>query len=252
MKRQLQNLLLPVLAAGMGLFALVLRLCQSLIGVDEKGLLIPFHPFALLLWLLTAVAAVLTVLQVRTLDGSRRYAGNFAPSMSAALGCFAMAAGILFTLLLGPDAAMRLELVRNLVGFLSIPSLIWVGICRKKGSRPFFGFHAIVCVYLMLHTITRYQSWSSQPQLLIFLFPMMGCVLLTLFSYYQAAFDVGMGQRRMQLGTGLLGAYFCFAALAGGQDLPLYAAGGIWMLTNLCSLTPPRRRKAPVPAEEQA
>ena len=59
-----------------------------------------------------------------------------------------------------------------------------------------------------------------------------------LFSYYQTAFDVGMGKRRMQLGTGLLTVFACFAAIPGSQTALLYLTGGIWALTNLCALTP--------------
>jgi len=60
-----------------------------------------------------------------------------------------------------------------------------------------------------------------------------------LFAYYQTAFDVGMGSRRMQLGTGLLAAFACFAAVPGSETVLLYLTGGIWTLTNLCVLTPP-------------
>lgn len=245
MKHQSHNQLLPAISGIMGLFALVLRLCLSLLGRDDKGLLIPFHPFALMLWLLTAAAVILITVQVRPLDGSRRYAANFPPSLSAAAGCFIMAAGILLSIVRGTRTGMRLELLRDLAGILSIPAMIWVGICRWRGRHPAFTFHCLVCLYLTLHTINCYQNWSSQARLINFLFPMMACILLTLFAYYQTAFDVGMGQRRMLLGTGLLGAFFCIASLSGGRNILLHAAGGIWMLTNLCRLTPPRQKAAP-------
>lgn len=244
---------LPFLAAGAGLTALILRILLSILGRDEKGLLLPAHPLALLLWVLTAAAALVILLQIGKLGGSARYQANFAPSRAASAGCFAMALGVFLSLFLIRGTGLRLELLRSLAGILAVPALVWVGVCRAKGLRPFFGLHALVCLYLTLHTICRYQSWSSQPQLLNFLFPMAGCVLMMVFSYCQTAFDVGLGQRRTQLGAGMLGAFFCFAAIAGLQDIPLYAAGGAWMLTNLCSLTPqPRRRRSGEAGEEPA
>ena len=79
---------------------------------------------------------------------------------------------------------------------------------------------------------------------------MLGCVLLCLFAYQQTAFSVGLGKRRSQLFAGLAGAFFCFGAAALKMDALLYLTGGLWMLTNLCSLTPvPRRRKNPLITE---
>ena len=67
---------------------------------------------------------------------------------------------------------------------------------------------------------------------------MAASIALSLFAYYQTAFDVELGNRRMQLGMGLLGSFFCLAAAAGSEDRMLYLGGAVWMLTNLCSLTP--------------
>ena len=40
-------------------------------------------------------------------------------------------------------------------------------------------------------------------------------IMAVLFAFYEAAFDAGMGRRRMQLATGLLTAYFGYGALSG-------------------------------------
>ena len=145
-----------------------------------------------------------------------------------------------------------LEQLRNLAALLAVPSLIWVGICRWRGKRPSFLFHAALCLYLTLYAVSHYQTWSSRPQLQDYLFAVAGAILLTLFAYYQTAFDVGLGKRRMQLGTGLMAAFFCIAAPAGGDDLVLYFSGAFWALTNLCRLVPvprPRKHSAEPPQE---
>ena len=256
MKRKLNAKKLPPLFAGMGLCSLLARIALFILGGDEKGLLIPGHPLDLLSWALAAAAMVLIAAAVPGLGGSKKYADNFGPSAAAAIGCFMLAGGIAATAIQDWSLwAPRLEQVRNLCGLLAVPALVVLGLHRRKGAQPFFLLHGTVCLYLILYAVSHYQYWSSHPQLQDWFFSMAASILLTLFSYYQTAFDVSMGSRRMQLGTGLAAAFFCIAAMADGKDLLLYLGGGAWALTNLCSLTPvPRRRRNPlteVPREEE-
>ena len=232
----------PVLTAGLGSLTLILRLGLFLLGRDEKNLLIPGHPLAFLIWAATAAAVVMILLFLRKQEGSSHYTHNFAPSVPAAIGTFALAGGILVCVITG-GIGMRLDLLRSICGILAVPALVWIGIQRFQGKRPVFLLHAAVCLYLMLYTVTHYQIWSSHPQIQDWFFAMCGMLCLSLFAYYQTAFDVDMGKRRMQLASGLLAAFFCIANLAGGEDVPLYLGGAVWALTNLCSLTPVRRRR---------
>lgn len=238
MKTDFKKYRLPVLAAILGSAAGVLRAALLLLGTDEKGLLIPGHPLDILVWVITAAAILGVAALVRKLDGSQQYDHNFAPSGAACLGCFALAAAIAVTTLTGLGGFAKLDRIRDICGLLAIPAALWAGICRRKGTRPFFLFHAAVCLYLTLYAVSRYQSWSSLPQLQDYVFSVLASCLLPLFGYYQTAFDVDMGNRRMQLGTGLLAAFFCITALAGATDPVLYLGGAIWTLTNLCSLNP--------------
>lgn len=247
MKSNFKSKYLPLWTAGLGGLTLLLRLGLYLLGCDAKGLLIPGHPLDILVWVFTAAAAATIFLSVWRLDGSCRYSDNFSPSTAAAIGAFALAGGIAVSVISGWNLYLRLELIRGIFGLLAIPALILAALSRWQGKRPFFLRHAVLCVYLTLFAVSHYQTWSSRPQLQDYVFSMAASLLLALFAYYQAAFDVGMGKRRMQLGTGLLAAFFCIAALAGGEDWALYLGGAIWALTNLCSLFPvPRRRKNPI------
>ncbi len=243
---------LPFFAAGAGLIALILRFALLLLGRDEKGLLIPGHPLDLLVWVVTAAAAAVILVSLRKLNGSSRYADNFAPSAAAAIGAFALAGGIAVSAILGSSSSLRMETLCRLCGILAVPAAVWAGLCRWKGTKPFFLFHGVVCLYLTLYTISHYQTWSSHPQIQDWFFSMAGIVCLTLFSYYQTAFNVGLGKRRMQLLSGLLSGFFCLAAVAGSEDALLYIGGALWALTNLCSLTPvPRRRRNPITEAEK-
>lgn len=243
MKTKLNAKNLPLITAGMGLLVLLVRSALLLLGEDKKGLLIPGHPLNILVWILTAFAAVLITAAVLGLDGSPTYSDNFAPSTAAAIGCFAMAGGIAVAVILNWSTWSRLELIRNIFGLLAVPALVMLGLHRWKGKQPFFLLHGIVCLYLILYSVSHYQLWSSRPQMQHWFFAMAGAICLTLFAYFQTAFDVSMSSRRKQLGTGLLAVFFCTAAAAGGEDVLLYLGGAAWAITNLCSLTPVKRRR---------
>lgn len=234
---------LPVIVADLGLVAFLLRLSLYHFGTDEKGLLVTGHPLETALWLLAAATAIFVVAVLRKETGSRPYKENFPGNTSAAFGCILFAAALAFTAVKGLYGFTLLERLRSITGILAAVALIAVAVFRIQGRRPVFLLHLLVCIALTLHTVNHYRSWSSCPQLQDAFFPMMGCIGLMLFSYYQTAFDVDSGSRRMQLGTGLLAAFCCFAALPGSDTPALYLAGNIWTLTNLCSLTPTVEKK---------
>ena len=242
--------IIPLMPAAAGLLALLFRLGLFRLGTDEKGLLVPGHFLSILTWIMTAAVLLFVLRFVLPGKGSEKYADNFLPSAAAAYGAFALAAAIAVSVFFGWSIA-RIDLVRNFCGILAVPALVAAGLHRLQGKRPFFGLHGIVCLYLAFHALSHYQSWSSRPQIHDYFFIMLASALLALFAYYQTAFDVGLGSRRLQLGTGLLAGFFCLAALANGQDIPLYLSGAIWTLTNLCSLTPVRRRRQNPAAEPQ-
>ena len=242
---------LPHTFAALGIAAAAARLGLMQFGVDGKGLLILWHPLDLLVWAVTAAAVILVVLTFRKLDGSNLYADNFGPDAPAAIGCTALMGGIAAVVSVAPNSFIRLEVIRMYLGLLALPALLWVGVCRIRGKQPSFLLQGTVCLYLVIHTVSHYQGWCARPLMHSFLFPMAASICLTLFAYYQTAFDVGLGNRRMQLGVGLLGSFFCLAAAAGGEDLMLYLGGAVWMLTNLANLTPVPKKEEPAAKKEE-
>lgn len=239
---------LPTLISWLGGLGFLLRWLLYRVGVDEKGLLMSSHPAEVLLWILTAATAVLIVSMVWRLEGSNKYADNFQVSADSAIGAFALAIGIVITLL-GDGAAMTtLEKLRKAAGFLAAAAAVPAGVSRLQGKRPFFAYHSLICVFFAIHMVSRYQAWSGDPQLQDHVFNLFACVALTLFAYHQAAFDVGSGKRRMQLAMGLLAVYTCLVVLANTEHWVLYLTGAIWAGTNLCSLEPvPRPQKTDGP-----
>lgn len=228
------NYRLPLITGLLGIAACVLRFSLYRLAVDEKGLLIPGHPLSICLLVLTAAAAIFVIAQVIPQQaGKFSRSDKLSGSGLAMAGCSLFAVGMLATVLPNLAFFSVMELLRSVTGLLAVPSLIAVAGYRKRETKPFFGFHALVCIALTLHTIGHYPSWSSRPQLQDSFFPMMGCLLLMLFSYYQTASDVGMSRRRMQLSTGLLATFCCLAAIPNSDTAVLYLTGSIWALTNL-------------------
>lgn len=246
MKKNLNPKNLPLTAFAAGFLALLLRWLVNLLATDGRGLIVSRHPLVIALWIVTALTAALILLQVRGLDGSRRYAPNFPASRSAALGCGFMALCTMVTTALSWEIT-TLGLLRYILGQAAGCCLIFLTYARYRGIKPSFLFHAVVCVFFAVHMVSRYRPLSGEPQLLNFVFEIFACVGLTLFAYQQAAFEVGLGKRRMQLTLGLLTAYCCLAAIPAAPQPQLYAGGAVWTLNTLCTLTPPPRRRKAAP-----
>ena len=230
---------LPVLTLALGIVCLVMRQLLYAVAVDEKNLLLRDHPLEIALWIAALGSAALIVLNVWKREGSNRYEENFGPSPAAALGHFLMAAGVGMTVLFGtPGAYGALGAVWSVLGILSVPALIWAGLCRLRGKQPFFLIHAALCLFLLMHIMNQYQRWCGDPQLMNYAFSLFAAMMLALIAYQTAAFEAGCGKRRMHLGTGLLSVLFAAAALSAGEYPFLHLGGISWALTNLCSMQP--------------
>lgn len=246
MKKYLNIQNIPLLTLGMGVFALIFRGLLYIFGSDHKGLLLSWHPLDIMLWVVNIAVLVLIVCFTVPSIGSNRYADNFQASSAGAIGSFAAAAGILITVVgeLGKGEG-AIHLLWMVLGFLSVPAMILAGLGRLRGKRPLFLLYGLVCLFFAIHMVNQYRNWSSHPQLQDYFFHMCCCIMLMLTAYYDAAFCVGSGRRRMQLATSLLAVYLCCVCLSGGEHLILYATCGAWCFTNLCSLTPVPRRRRP-------
>ena len=229
---------LPISVVVLGCCALVLRRVLYAVAVDVKNLLLLNHPLEIVLWVLTAIAAAWIIASVWKLNGSPKYEDNFQPSLMAAVGHYIAAAGILLTVLLPWGAVGRLVPLRQVLGVASAVGLVVAGRCRRVGKCPLFLMHLAVCAFFVVHMLGNYGIWCSNPQLQDYWLDLSASALMALFAFYEAAFDAGMGRRRMQLGAGLMAAYLGCAALSGSGYLILYFSCAVWALTDLCSLTP--------------
>lgn len=243
MKQHKQIAWLPAIVFLLSM--LVLNLYRQLYAtaVDGKGLLIARHPLSMGLWAAVFVGALLIVLTVWKLGGSSVYEDNFVPSTPALLGHLYMGLTVVLMALLYPFSMSGvLAHVWKVLGILSGMAMIWGGICRKQGKMPFYGIHAGLCAFLLLYLISRYQGWSGNPQLEDYVFELLALSGLVLFSYQCAAFESGMGSRRMHLAAGLFVLLLWGPASFRGQVPGLYFGGAFWAVTNLCRLIPPQKK----------
>ena len=234
---------LPIAAIVLGCCALALRRVLYGVAVDVRNLLPTNHPLEIALWILTAAAAVWVAVSVWPLDGSAKYEDNFQPSLTAAVGHYVAAAGIVLTVLLTWGLEGRLVLLRKVLGIAAAVGLVAAGRCRKAGKCPLFLAHLAVCAFFIVHMLGNYGIWCSNPQLQDYWLDLSASAFMALFAFYEAAFDAGMGRRRMQLATGLMATYLGYAALSGSGYTMLYFGCALWAATDLCTLTPTPKEK---------
>jgi hypothetical protein len=156
------------------------------------------------------------------------------------VGAFAGAAGVLLTAMV--ELIRRestISLLAGLLGIAAAAALAFTGLCRLKNLRPNFLFHTLVCLFLVLRLISRYQSWSADPQLHDYCFQLLASVSAMLFAYHRAALDLKSENRRPLVVLGLLGTYFCCLSLVASAAPLLYAGLAAWMITNLGELNIP-------------
>lgn len=238
MKRFFRTPLLPLVSLGGGLITLILRLIL-LSQADSTGLLPVGHFAGILSWVITVAVLVYLLIGTRSLNEAKKYAFNFPADPLAAGGILAAALGILITSiseLIG--STDLLCTICSVFGFLCVPALAFLSQCRKSGRRPSVLFHALVCVYLMLHLVSHYRVWSAYPQIQTYGFDLLALVCLMLASYQRCVFDINRGSRRAYVFTSLSGAFFSIAALPGSSNVLFFLGCAIWMLTGLCSLRP--------------
>ena len=232
-----QDLLLTMVVLGN--FAMVLRRQLYLTAVDHKGLLLRFTTLEILLLALTGAAFAILFLGLKNDRGSSVYEENYVASVPAGLGHVAAAAGI-FLLVRGgnPVAVNVLTRLWRPLGMAAAVCLILAGVLRMFGKKPFFLLHVVPCVFLLVHMVTNYQVWSSNPQMQDYLFALLANLSLALFAHYTAAFEADLGNRKMVLGAGLAAVYLCLAELGWSQHPAMYFGCMFWALTGMCRALP--------------
>lgn len=250
MKRSLKNKILPWLAPVLGVLGMAAMWAVNTFGTDSKGLILPFHISVIAVWLVTAAMAGSILFLLWDMEDTTGYRRLFPDSRLAAVGTLAAAVGILATVIESLTAMN--EPVRVLSGLLKIVAgiaLIYLAWCRWKNVRGSFLAWAAVTAYMLLRVMFEYRSWSTQPELLRYLFPLLASVSMALAMYHRTAFGVKMGSRKLFLFFSQFGAFCCLLSLP-GTPTPFYLGMAVWALTDRCSLKIAKAKHSETPPEE--
>ena len=239
MNENLSRKLYPLLGLALGLVGAGCRFLLYALGMDEKGLLVPGHPAAVLLWVVTAAAVLAAVLAAMTFREDNKAPDETCRSIPEALGTAVMALGVLSTLLLpennGIATLLRLHRILSVLAFFC---LLAAAVFRLMGKPVPFGCYAGAAVFFFVHVVTRYRAWSGNPQMADYLHALGAGLCLSLFSYYETALVVGLGGRRQRFALGILGIFCCVAAAARGEYPALHLCGAVWILSVLLTVRP--------------
>lgn len=219
----------------LGVLGCVLRRWLYTVALNSRQLLPPLHPLELALWAVTAGGLVFAALWAWGQRGSGAYGDNFpAASFTEAAGHILFASGIALTVL-GRDSLMGgwLGAAWKILGILSALALVAAAFCRATGRKPYSLLHGVVCLFLALHIVDHYRTWSGDPQLMNYVYALFGAMALMFSVYYLAAFEAGAGKRRMALFMDLAAVLLCLVNVSQGVDWRLYLRGAVW--AGLCA-----------------
>lgn len=215
----------PILIPVFGLVALWLRWQFLTTAVDDRGLLMAWHPLEIRLWVLTAAVLAAVIWVIRS-----KQAMPAMPKWAQWVGCLVLALAIAVSSSPATSIGIlrTLHLIFRWAAFAAIAELSYSRLMRKA---PLFLCYLVIAAFFAFHALANYQTWCRDPQMMHYVFALLSCICLMLFAYQQAARQIGIGSRPVRLFTGMMGTYLCFAAFPQWQWL--YLAGGIWMLTSL-------------------
>jgi hypothetical protein len=257
MKKIINSKTIPAIVIISGILGLILRLW--IIGEGENAFgLYPSHPVGwALLWVLTAGLAAMIVFACWPLKTAGSYEENYPKSLAGMLGSLVAGIGIIFTGIwqLRGNEFILLTVLDKVVGVGGVAAggaLILLGVQRFLGKKPNFLLHGFLCLFFAVRVFHHCRLWSNEPQIGTVVLPFLASLSLMLAGYQRTCFDVDLGNRRHCLLWSLMGAYLCILAIFSFEEILFYGPCALWLLTDLCSLRPIRRKKSQETAEQEA
>ena len=256
MKKIIHPRNLPLLVMIGSILGLLLRYWTLGSGPNQNGLYEKQPVAWVLLWIVTALVLGLTFLLSRPLKNPGEYSDNFPASVLGAIGTGLAAVGVLYA---GMQSILSisdlLDILGGVLGLASGVLLILAAVCRFKGKKAPFVCYTVTCLFFALRVFNQCQLWSNEPQISTFIFPFIASLCIMLAAYQRACFDVDLGKRSAYIFWALLAVYFSVLSLPSLRNLLFYGTMAAWLLINLCSLRPLKKRKdtpeaEPAPAEE--
>lgn len=241
---------LPFIALGAGIPALLFRIWLFATGVDAKGLVVAGHPANALSYIMVALGLLALLWTVYPYNEKIRGSRLFRPSIPACVGSGAAALGIVYTavseFVQNPGGIGVLSCV---LGIFAAMGILLAGILRLK-RRCQYLLHAVLTAYLILHILTQYRVWNSEPQLQNYFPQLLAAVFLMITAYYRTALDAGTGNLRSFLFFNYGAMLFSCISIKGEAPV-FYLAMALWTATVDCSFRKPEPAPAPMILPEE-
>lgn len=238
MNQQTRRIVYPLAALALGIAGSGLRALLYVLATDENGLLQSRHPAGIAAWILAAAAFILAFAASRGVRKDNRTPDSAGRRIFAGIGDILLGAAVCASLSLETlEGFPVLMPVRTVLGIVCFAAMVCSGLLRILGRKVPALLPAAATLFFLLNPLTSYPVWSRDPQLMDYAFTLGAELCLCLFSYYQAALSLGLPGRKQRLAAGLLGLFFCCAAVPGDFAL-IHAAGAVHILTVLLSAKP--------------
>lgn len=215
--------------AVLGVVCLGLRVLMLATGIDDKGLLVRGNVPNVAMWIIAVVYLAALWVMTGKLGGNGTY-GQIFPQSSLG-GWLSVAGGIVMI-----SVVFDGSVIQRVMAIAAVVCMVFTGYCRYVRMRPVFWIHGLLCVYFLVSLITKYQTWSGDPQLHEYGFQMLACVMLMLYTCHRAACDGNMIARRRMVFAGMAACFFCIVALSDSSAPGYYAGSALWVAGSMCSL----------------
>lgn len=228
---------------GLGVLCLGLRIWMLNTGIDDKGLLERGNVLNIVVGTIAIGYFVFMLLLCRQLREGGSYQDHF-PACKLS-GGLSMAGGVVIMIAVAMEKS-GVSGVGTVLGAAAAVSMLYTGLCRIRGQQPVFLFHVAVCLFFMIVLVTRYQQWSSDPEIHEYGFQILGCVALMVCAYLRACCDNGAIQRRRLLFFGMVSCFICLICLSDPVSPLFFAGAGLWAAGSMCTMEPAVGEPEPV------
>lgn len=235
---------IPLLFAAFGAAAILLHKLVFSSYLDDRGLVIPWSVPCIALLVLTVVCAVLAAVFGKNAEEVPQ------PSILSAVGTVIFACGTASLFLEEARGPVALTYLFRALAAISAVCLLAAAVFKFMGRKPPFLLTTAPCALGVVHMMECYQLWSERPQMMEYAFGLGAVLLVMLFTYHYMADNAALKSKFVYIFSGLLGIYFCCGAYAQGEYAWYFAAGAVWLTTELLSAgKEPAAETAPVSEE---
>lgn len=221
-----------VLLLVLGAVGLLLYRCVMTGAIGADGLVIRYTLPEIVLWALTACAAVLSVVLTRKCTVGQ------SGKIPCALGSLIYALGVVTLFTAAAKGPAPLVMIYRGVAGVTILSLVVTAVLRLLGKEPHYLLSVGPCLLGVMQLVECYQLWSERPLVLKYFFGLGAVLSVMVFSYHAMARAAKLPYKALYGISGLLGAFFCCVAVGQGDFAAYFAAAALWITAEMTALTP--------------